>query len=102
MLRKKVVGRVTMSLRQDIVVRAIENPFAAFSIMARSIIVTMGHVNAPASVALSVSTPRRSPSLSVFHWLLDFVSEAELFVNGRSDMDVERDASEAIAGRDMI
>lgn len=34
MLRKKVVGRVTMSLRQDIVVRAIGNPFAAFSIMA--------------------------------------------------------------------
>lgn len=44
--------------------------------MARSMTVMTGQVSAPAVMALAMSTPRRMPSLSVFH-LDEAVAEAD-------------------------
>lgn len=49
----------------------------------RSITVMTGQVSAPAVIALAMSTPRRMPSLSVFHFVDE--AEAEAF-DGRSAM----------------
>lgn len=45
--------------------------------------VMTGQVSAPAVIALAMSTPRRMPSLSVFHFVDEAVAEAEAF-DGRS------------------
>lgn len=74
----------------------------------RSIIVIIGHVNAPAAAALAASTPRRNPRLFVFHVdvvAVTVVLALALLDNGPSDTeDVVRGGAPSwtVALRDIV
>lgn len=78
MLRKNEDGFASIDLRQVDMVDWIGKPFDAFSMIARSMMVISGHVNAPAVAALATSTPRRFHRSFVFHCDLDGVGESFL------------------------